>query len=805
MAFQHPALSPRQAEIANLVAGGRSNREIAVALHLSERTVESHIATLFNKLTVRSRTELVAAVLRSAAALSPDCIKTNLPLQLNRLVGREAEVAHLTALLAAERLVTITGAGGVGKTRVALQVGAALVNAYPSGAWLVELAALGEPALIGTEIARAVGVDISGTTDPLEMLGARFARQTLLLVLDNCEHLITGAARVAETLARHCPNLRILATSREPLKIAGEHSYRLPSLRVPPLETARGQPAAAIGAYEAVELFVDRARAVEDHFTVTDENAPAVARICRRLDGIPLAIELAAARINVLPVNALAERLDQRLRILTGGLRTSVPRHQTMRVLIDWSYNLLAPAEQRLFERLAVFAGGCTLAAAVAVCSGAEVDDDAMFTLLGSLVDKSLVSADLEAAEPRYRLAESAREYAREKLAERGELGAAVARQRLYLRDLFAAARTRAERTGWSSEIGSLLRNELDDVRAALDEAAGRDLPELGAELLDAIDDGWISIGLEGEGCARLERLAVLLPDGERRLTSALWAAFARLAAFLKPVRALEAAATAVEAARDADDRDLLARALTTYAVSLSRVRQFQDAAAALAEADALAPSLNVALRLRITGSKALLSYFLGDLEGAAQGYEFLRDTHFRLGNVAEAASIALDLAENKHQRGQTEIAIALVQEVLPVLRAGSDRRTLLLALANLCGYFVALDRLAEARAVGREVFQDGSEHDRDRTTFVNTIEHSALVLALDGDVRRGAQLAGYTDAAYARAGFHREYTESTTRARLAALFRERLTPAECEALLAAGAALSIEAAIALALADRAP
>jgi predicted ATPase/DNA-binding CsgD family transcriptional regulator len=552
MALENRALSARQAEIANLIAGGKSNREIADTLCLSERTVETHVATLFNKLNVRSRTQLVAAVLSQASAPAPVRTSTNLPLQLNRLVGREADVARIADLLSEERLVTVTGAGGVGKTRLALQVATALADAYPGGAWLVELAALNDSALIATQIARTLGIDVSGA-EPLEALGERLNGQKLLLVVDNCEHLIAGVASVAETLARRCPNLRILATSREPLRIAGERSYRLPSLRLPSVEAARGQAAADIAAYAAVELFVERARAVEERFVLTDQNAPLVAQICRRLDGIPLAIELAAARIGVLSVNALVQRLDQRFHILTGGLRTSMPRHQTMRALIDWSYDLLTPPEQRLFERLSVFAGGFTLAAAGAVCTGEDVDEESVFSLLGSLVGKSLIIADLEVAESRYRLAESAREYARDKVIARGELSTLVMRHLHYLRDVFAAARARANSRGAETEIVALLVTELDHVRVALDGVAGSVALQTGAELLAAIDQGWLAIGLDGEGSARLERFASLLSDDERRLKSQLWSTFADLARYSEPDRALGSAATAVRLARNVE------------------------------------------------------------------------------------------------------------------------------------------------------------------------------------------------------------------------------------------------------------
>jgi hypothetical protein len=281
---------------------------------------------------------------------------------------------------------------------------------------------------------------------------------------------------------------------------------------------------------------------------------------------------------------------------------------------------------------------------------------------------------------------------------------------------------------------------------------------------------------------------------------SELWIAFAHMARRKDRLRALEAAAAAVRLARSVNDAEVLARALNAYASNLTLARAFEDAAAALAEADALAPAGYVWLRLRITNTKAFLRYLTGDLVAAAQEYELLRSTHLQLGNVPEATEAALNLAENKHLRGQTEKAAALAQKVLPNLRAGRDRHTLGLVLANLCGYLVALGRLSELPAVAREALQNGAEYDRDGVPVTDVIEHSALALALNGDVRCGALLAGYTQVAFGRIGFQREYTEQTTRTPLEALLQERLSPAELSALLAQGAALSPEDAIVLAL-----
>ena len=296
---------------------------------------------------------------------------SNLPIALTSFVGRGAEFDEVTALLREHRLVTVTGAGGIGKTRMALQVGAGLDAAVAGHVWFVELAPISNPSLVASTIASTLGVQDVADRPLLQTLVAYLRNKTLLLILDNCEHVIEEVANVADVLLRGCFGLRILATSRESIRAAGELAYRLPSLPAPSPQAAHRIGAVEARSYGAIALFAERARSADLRFSLTDENAPAVAEICRRVDGIPLAIELAASRVSVLPVKALAEQLGQRFRALTGGDRAALPRQQTMRATIDWSYGLLAEFERRVFERLSVFAGGCTLDAATAVCADA--------------------------------------------------------------------------------------------------------------------------------------------------------------------------------------------------------------------------------------------------------------------------------------------------------------------------------------------------------------------------------------------------------------------------------------------------
>jgi len=289
-----------------------------------------------------------------------DTHPNNLPIQLTSFIGREQEMARVKEILIDTRLVTLTGAGGSGKTRLAIQVAADLIDEFPDGVWFVEFAPLADTALVTYSVATALGLQLqSGRTIQLALTEYLRERNCLLL-FDNCEHLIDACARLADALVRACPNMKILATSREGFGIAGEVIHRVPSLATPSLETPTVQ---TLTQYEAVRLFIDRAVTIQPDFAVTNQNALAVAQICYHLDGIPLAIELAAARVNVISLEQISERLVDRFRLLTGGSRTALPRQQTLRALIDWSYSLLSPAERILFERLSIFAGGWTLEA----------------------------------------------------------------------------------------------------------------------------------------------------------------------------------------------------------------------------------------------------------------------------------------------------------------------------------------------------------------------------------------------------------------------------------------------------------
>ena len=434
---------------------------------------------------------------------SLDIQPNNLPIQLTSFIGREREKAEVGRLLMTSHLVTLTGSGGAGKTRLALQVAAETLEEFPGGVWLVELAALSDPTLVPQAVASALAVSEQPGRALTDTLRDALRGKSMLVVLDNCEHLVTACARLADALLRTCPNLRILTTSREALGVTGETIWRVPSLSVP--DPQRLPPFDRFSDYEAVRLFIDRAVASAPQFGVTSGNAPAIAQVCHRLDGIPLAIELAAARVKVLAVEQIAARLDDRFRLLTSGSRTALPRQQTLRAAMDWSYDLLSEQERTVLRRLSVFAGGWTLEAAEAICSGGRVNADDTIDLLTSLVDKSLVLTDVRRDAARYRLLESVRHYSRDRLLDSGE---ATDIQRRH-RDWFLALAERGEpELRGPGQVAWLARfeTEHDNLRAALDfsetEESGVDAQ---LRLAGALQWFWYMHGHWSEGRTWLE------------------------------------------------------------------------------------------------------------------------------------------------------------------------------------------------------------------------------------------------------------------------------------------------------------
>ena len=430
---------------------------------------------------------------------------TNLPAQASSFIGREAELAAVRALVSGSRLVTLTGAGGAGKTRLGLQVAAGLADGAGDGVWFADLAPLADPDLVAVTVADALGVRQEPGRPVLDTVEAAVGGRSLLVLLDNCEHVIGACAKLADALLRGCPNLVLLATSREPLGIGGERVYRVPSMGIPADDADAGE----IRASEAVRLLEDRA-AAQGVPLAWDEPAAAVAgRICRRLDGIPLAIELAAARLRVMPAAELEARLDQRFSLLTGGSRAALPRQQTLRAMVDWSWELLAGAERAVLARLSVFAGGFGLAAAEAVAAGPAAPAAEVAGLLGALVDKSLVQfGDTGTGPGRYRLLDTVRQYAAGQLDAQGPAAADAARidhrdHYLALAEAAAPHLVGSDQAAWLDRLDA----ELGDLRAAITISLTQADPVPGLRLVASLRVYWQVRGHASEGAHALRTL----------------------------------------------------------------------------------------------------------------------------------------------------------------------------------------------------------------------------------------------------------------------------------------------------------
>jgi predicted ATPase len=490
---------------------------------------------------------------------SLEAAPNNLPVQLSSFIGREQQIEWGVALLGETRLLTLTGAGGCGKTRLAQRIAAEVVDRFSDGVWWAELASVTDERLVGDSVATTLGVKVPSGLAAAEVLASYFGAGSTLLVLDNCEHVVSGAAGFVDRLLRSNPTVRILATGREPLAIEGEVTWRVPSLDVPPLHRAVPD---ALEEFDAVRLFIERAVQARPDFRVTNDNAPAVAQICHRLDGIPLAIELAAARTRVFAPERIAVELDDRFRLLIGHRRVGVPRQQTLLASVGWSHDLLDAAERALLRRLGVFAGGFTLDAAEAVVSGAPLTESEMLEVLARLVDKSLVQPeDSTPSCDRYRLLETIRQYALERLSEAGEATA------VRDRHLGWAGRLAAE---LEADVANAKRAALDrldvehaNVRAGLQWAVAGQRWSDACALMAALGPFWAQRGHYGEARAWESRLLeqVDLPD-DPSVARARWGcAYVRFYAG-DFAGAYEQAAAALMEARATADASATARCL---------------------------------------------------------------------------------------------------------------------------------------------------------------------------------------------------------------------------------------------------
>ncbi len=598
-----------------------------------------------------------------------DSLPNNLPRQLTSFIGREREIAEVKDLLTRALLLTLTGAGGSGKSRLALQVAAELLDQYPDGVWWVELAPLSEPALVPQAVASALSVREQPGRSLTDTLLDYLRPKTLLLVLDNAEHLLSACVDLADELLRRCPHLRILATCREALRIEGESIYPVSPLSVP--SPGMLLPVVTLMQFEAVRLFIDRATAARPSFRATEQNGPAIAQICRRVDGIPLALELAAARVTALSVDQIASRLDDQFRLLTNGRRTGLQRHQTLRATMDWSFDLLIEGEPILFRRLAVFAGGFTLEAAEAVCSGAGVEESDIVGLLTHLVEKSLVVAEDRGAEVRYRLLEPMRQYALDKLLEASEASAIRARHRGFF--LTLAQRGQAGLIGPDPQVWlTRVETEHDNIRAALRWSIDTDDLEAAAHLGSVMARFWARRGFLNEGWAWLLELRryhqqISIAVHAKVLSGAGLLAF-EIGEHVEAAGLTEQALTLFRQLGNRDEIEICIRLLGMVEAergNYERAGRLLDEAAALARESGVVAREAEALRQR--------GYVAAKQGDYALAIPLLEKSLALSGQTGANRSIGFalgHLGQVYHYQGQSDRAIATLKEALAMLQS---------------------------------------------------------------------------------------------------------------------------------------
>jgi len=785
--------APHTATLDLLIAALRLDGDARVELEKAAKLARAH------------RTQGQRHDLRSG--LADEFLLNNLPPQLTSFVDRKREVAEIKQKLQSHRLVTVVGAGGAGKSRCAIELAADMLGGFGDGVWLAELAPISDPSLVAGIVARTLSVRETPNHPMLDTLLAYLKRKRLLLILDSCEHVIGEVRREVAAILHGCPDVCILATSRESLSIAGEHVFVMPSLPVP--STAELLSPNDMSQYGAVQLFSDRAASADNRFALTVESAPHVAEICRRLDGIPLAIELAAARIKVLSPHDLAQKLNERFRLLTAGDRSALPRHQTMRALIDWSYDLLSDDERRLFRKLSIFAGGFTLQTAAAVSSEGEADEIMVLDLLCSLVDKSLVQSEVVGADARYRLLESTRQYAREKLRDAGEedmVARAHARAFVMLAEQLDDAYEATPYRAWYAQM----EPELENFRAALSWAIGaRADVLLGQHLVGAHCRIWYSFGpAEMQRWVQAAQQSVTA-DTPAAILAALDLAEARSATdFSRHKAALLAAERALARYCELGDPRGIAEAKLFSGQAHIMLGAIASGEAQLLQALEAAQSLGkrklVVLALQCLGTARS---FAGDLAGARQCYREALEAARTVGAERSAATIALNLAELEFRDEAVATALRLIEEALTVFRAFGDTHLAAHARYNMSAYLIALHRYDEARTAARDALTAARDMQWP-TGFTLTLQHLAAIAALrpspDASViedrRRAGRLLGYVDARVVELEMLRQYTEQQEYDAMIPALSDALGENELSRLMALGSNLSEDEAVAEAM-----
>jgi predicted ATPase/class 3 adenylate cyclase len=688
-----------------------------------------------------------------------DIYRHNLSAQTTTFIGREQAIAEVKQELEKHRLVTLTGSGGTGKTRLSLQVAADLLDHFQHGIWFIELAPLTNPDLIPQTILSAIGIQEQSGRLPLDTLKEYLQDKPALILLDNCEHLVSAIAPVADKLLSAAPLLKVLASSREALGVKGEMSYPVPSLSHPDIKHL---PAIEqLSQYEAVRLFIDRAALVSPHFDMNKENAPFITQICYRLEGIPLAIELAAARIKMLSVEQISKRLDDRFRLLTGGARTALPRQQTLRATIDWSYNLLTEQERSLLRRLAVFIGGWTLDAAEEVCSDGGIETNQILDLMSQLVNKSLATVDEHThnGETRYRILETVRQYAREKLFDTEDASPMRDKHLAYFVKLAEQAEpelVRSNQVFWLNKLD----DELDNLRIAMEWSLTTNNSESALRIAGALGQFWWTHNIHLEEGREWIRRATEAGSHNNAQSKALhWGSVL---------------------ARTQEDF-LIARKLSNESLELCHMLDDKE---------------GTAKALSVLGS---IDYFENEFSTAQKNWNDALIIYRQLEDKQGIASVLNNLGHIYLAQGNAIKAQSIYEECLTICRELENKWFTLYIIGNLGDTAFAQGNSMRSR----ELYEEGltiSGELGDKNSVAVALSGLANVLCQEGHFYRSAQIQGTVISILKELGTFLEPIEQASFDKTAGALKASLGEEVYQQEFGRGKTLSLEQAIELAL-----
>ena len=726
--------------------------------------------------------------------------KTNLPTPLTSFIGRERELEEVIQTLEKNRIVTLTGSGGVGKTRLAIQAANSISANFKDSVWWAELAPLVDEALIPQAVAQALGVREFPTQPLPESLKNFLREKQLLLILDNCEHLIDACAQLAHDLLIQCANLRILATSREALDIIGEFEYQVQPLPLP--APGRLSLVDLLLDYESIRLFNERANA-KSGFTLTKQNADAVFRICQRLDGIPLAIELAAAQTRALTVEQIAERLNDRFNLLTQGNRTALSRHQTLRASIDWSYDLLSKEEQALFRRLGVFVGGWALGGAKAVCSGDMVDENRIFNLLSSLVDKSLVIIQEQGGEVRYQMLETIREYAYERLSHSGKLKMVCLQHLRFFTEMVNEAEPNfksREQAIWYHRLD----NELGNLRVALTRCEGIENAELRLHFAAGLWRYWKNRGQIREGLGHLRYVLESTPSGSPRQTAAYARALTAagsLAYYAADFHfSTQSRKEALTIFRNLDDKVGVADCLNGLGNTAISQGKYDSTQIFYEESLTIRKELGNQWGVaRLLGNLGLLAYFQLDY---AKAYSLDLESlgMFReLGDDESVANILINLGDVTRRQGDLPTAYSFYKQSEAISKKLKDQWGLAYAMLGLADIARERGDFSTASSIYREclpMFQNGADY----VGLPYALESVATLMIAINLPQKSARIFGVANAFRKNTNSPLPFPDSAAYQKNLTILQERLGQSEFELAWKEGHTMTMEEAIEYAL-----